>query len=173
VPLAEHPATTDLGRRARILAAVQRIPGPMRLALGLLVLFTVAFALAILPLFITRGQLRAEIAGMQSSTAVRDRATTIDLGIDNVGDRLISPLCLMATFDAPVDVRNVVFQGLDTLPFRDGRACGGALSGGEEISAKLTFVPHATGTIKVRLVAAEGDREIGPVVTRDIEVSAQ
>lgn len=160
-------------RRARLRSAYDRIPPRLRIVLGLLLLFGVAFVLAILPLFITRGQLRAEIAGMETASAVRDQPATIDLGIDNVGDRLISPLCLEASFNAPVEVRTVVFQGLDTLPFRDGRACGGALSGGEVISAKLTFVPHATGTIRLRLVAMQGSTAIGPVVTRDIEVSAQ
>ncbi len=160
-------------RGSRVRTAVERIPPPMRLVLGLLLLFGIAFCAAILPLFLLKGDIRAEIAGMQSSTAVAGQAATLDLGIDNVGDRLISPICLVATFDAPVDVRTVVFQGLDTVPFRDGRACGGALSGGEVISAKLTFVPHSAGTVRVRLVAAQGSREIGPVVTRDIEVSAQ
>ena len=159
-------------RLSRLRALVSRIPPPVRVGLGLLLLFSVAFLAAVLPLFLSGGPLRAEIAGMESSDAVRDQATTVDLGIDNVGDRLISPICLVATFSAPVDLRNVVFQGLDTLSFHDGRACGGALSGGEVISAKLTFVPRAAGTIKLRLVAAQGSREIGPAVTRDIVVSA-
>jgi len=159
--------------RSRLRAVYDRIPPPLRVALGLLLLFSVAFSAAVLPLFLTGGPLRAEIAGMESANAVRDQATTVDLGIDNVGDRLISPICVVATFSAPVDVRTVVFQGLDTIPVRDGRACGGALSGGEVISAKLTFVPRATGTIKLRLVAAQGSREIGPAVTRDVFVSAR
>jgi hypothetical protein len=145
----------------------------MRLVLGFLVLFGVAFIAAILPLFMLKGDLRAEIAGMQSSAAVVGRPATLDLGIDNVADRAIAPICLMARFDQPVEVRQVVFQGLDTIPFRDGRACGGELSGGETISATLTFVPHTTGTIHVRLVAAQGTREIGPAVTRDVDVSAR
>ena len=167
--LQSPPSTTA----SRLRAAFERIPPPLRLTLGLLTLFTFAFCAAILPLFLLKGTLRAEIAGMQSSTAVVGQPATLDLGIDNVGDRLISPLCLGASFDGAADVRDVVFQGLDTVPFRNGRACGGALSGSEEISAKLTFVAHRAGTLKVRLVAQQGDREIGPVVTRTIEVSAR
>ena len=157
---------------SRLRAVYDRIPPPLRVGLGLLLLFGVVFGAAVVPLFLTGGPLRAEIAGMESANAVRGQATTVDLGIDNVGDRLISPICLVATFNAAVDVRTVVFQGLDTIAFRDGRACGGALSGGEVISAKLTFVPRVTGTIKLRLVAANGSREIGPAVIRNVYVSA-
>jgi hypothetical protein len=159
-------------RLAELRAAFQRrVPRRMRLALGLLLLFGVAFLLAILPLFMLKGTLRAEIAGMQSSTGVLEQPTTIDLGIDNVGDRAISPVCLSATFDAPVDVQQVVFQGLDRVPFRDGRACGGQLSGQQTISATMTFVPHQAGTMHVFLVASQADKEIGPVVSRTVEVS--
>jgi hypothetical protein len=145
----------------------------MRLLLGFLLLFGVAFVAAILPMFMLKGNLRAEIAGMQSSTAVAGQQATLDLGIDNVGDRAVSPICLAASFDAPVQVHDVVFQGLDTIPVRNGRACGGELSGGETISAKLTFVPLKAGTVTVRLVAMQGDKEIGPAVTRTVEVSAR
>jgi len=160
-------------RASRLRAAVERVPPRMRLVIGFLLLFGFAFAAAIAPLFMLKGTLRAEIAGMQSSTAVAGQATTIDLGIDNVGDRLISPVCLAATFDAPVDVQHVTFQGLDTVQFHDGRACGGELSGGQTIAVTMTFVPHRAGTMHVRLVAAQGTREIGPVVTRDVEVAAR
>jgi len=99
------------------------------------------------------------------------QVTTIDLGIDNVGDTLINPICLSALFDMPVDVKSVTFQGLDTVAFKDGRACGGALSGQETISVQLTLVPQQAGTIHLRLVASKGDKEIGPAVERTLEVS--
>jgi hypothetical protein len=166
----ETPPTSPPGR---LRAAFDRVPARMRLLIGFLVLFGVAFSAAILPLFTLKGQLRAEIAGMESSNGVAGRPLTLDLGIDNVGDRAISPLCLAATFDGPVEVRNVVFQGLDTIPFRNGRACGGQLSGQETISATMTLVPHQAGTLHLRLVAAQGTQAIGPVVTRTIEVAAR
>jgi hypothetical protein len=160
-------------RGSRLRAAYRHIPPRLRLPLGLLLLFGVAFCLAILPLFMLKGTVRAEIAGMQSSSGVAGQSATVDLGIDNVGDRSISPLCLAATFDAPVAVQQVVFQGLDTVPFKDGRACGGELSGQQTISVKLTFVPQQAGTVHLRLVAAQGDREIGPAVMRSVEVTAR
>ena len=158
-------------RGARLRSAVHRIPPRLRLPLGLLLLFGVAFCLAILPLFMLKGTLRAEIAGMQSSTGVAGQPTTVDLGIDNVGDRAISPVCLVASFDAPVAVQQVVFQGLDSVAFKDGRACGGELSGQQTISVKLTFVPQQAGTVHLRLVAAQGSKEIGPAVMRSVEVA--
>jgi hypothetical protein len=160
-------------RGAHLRSAFQRIPPRLRLPLGLLLLFGVAFCLVVLPLFMLKGTLRAEIAGMQSSAGVAGQPTTVDLGIDNVGDRAISPVCLMASFDAPVAVQKVVFQGLDSVAFTDGRACGGELSGQQTISVKLTFVPQQAGTVHLRLVAAQGSKEIGPAVMRSVEVTVR
>jgi hypothetical protein len=158
-------------RAARLRALVERIPRPARLPLGLFALFVVAFTSTVLPLFLFKASERAEIAGMQSSTGVVGQVTTIDLGIDNVGDTLIQPICVSALFDLPVQVQSVTFQGLDTVPFRDGRACGGALSGQETISVTMTLLPQQAGTVHVRLVASKGAKEIGPAVVRDLDVS--
>jgi hypothetical protein len=160
-------------RGARLRAAYQRIPPAWRLPLGLLTLFLFAFSSSVLPLFLLKSTERAEIAGMQSSTGVVGQATTIDLGVDNVGDKLISPICVGALFDLPVQVQKVTFQGLDTVAFRDGRACGGALSGQETISVQMTLLPQQAGTVHLRLVASKGSTEIGPAVVRTLEVSAR
>lgn len=160
-------------RFPRVRAFVDRIPPYLRLPLGMLALFLVAFASTIAPLFLLHGGERAEIAGMQSSTGVVGQVTTIDLGIDNVGDSVISPICVSALFDAPVDVQSVDFQGLDHVPFKDGRACGGALSGQETISVTMTVVPRQAGTVHVRLVASKNDKELGPAVERELDVSAR
>ena len=160
-------------RFLRLRAAVERIPPWLRLPLGLFALFVFAFGSTILPLFLLHGGDRAEIAGMQSSSGVLGQTTSIDLGIDNTGDTVISPICLSALFDMPVDVKTVSFQGLDVVPFKDGRACGGALSGQETISVVMTIVPRQAGTVHVRLVATKGDKEIGPAVVRELDVSAR
>jgi hypothetical protein len=160
-------------RFPRVRAFVERIPPWLRLPLGLFTLFAVAFASTILPLFLLQSGERAEIAGMESSSGVVGQATTIDLGIDNTGDSVISPICLSALFDLPVDVRSVNFQGLDTVPFKDGRACGGALSGQETISVIMTVVPRQAGTVHLRLVASKNAKEIGPAVVREFDVSAR
>ena len=160
-------------RGARLRAAYKRIPPPARLPLGLLLLFMVAFASTVLPLFLLGTTDRAEIAGMQSSTGVVGQVTTIDLGVDNVGDTLISPICVGVLFDMPVQVQKVTFQGLDSVPLRDGRACGGALSGQETISVVITLVPQQAGTAHVRLVATKGSKELGPAVVRTLDVSTR
>ena len=160
-------------RFPRVRAVAERIPPSMRLPLGLFLLFLFAFASAILPMFLLRGGERAEIAGMQSSSGVVGQTTAIDLGIDNTGDTVISPICLSALFDLPVDVKSVSFQGLDTVPFKDGRACGGALSGQETISVVMTVIPRQAGTVHVRMVATKNAKEIGPAVVRELDVSAR
>ena len=160
-------------RFPRVRAVVDRIPPWLRLPLGLFALFLLVFASTIAPLFLLKGGDRAEIAGMQSSSGVVGQTTTIDLGIDNTGDTVISPICLSALFDLPVDVKSVTFQGLDTVPFKDGRACGGALSGQETISVVMTITPRQAGTVHLRMVATKGDKEIGPAVVRELDVSAR
>ncbi len=160
-------------RFPRLRAAVERVPPSLRLPLGLFVLFVFAFLSAILPLFLLHGDVRAEIAGMESSTGVVGQQTVIDMGVDNVSDSVISQICVSVLFDQPVDVVSADFQGLDTVPFKDGRACGGALSGQETISVTMKLVPRAAGTVHVRLVAMRGDKEIGPAVVRQLVVSAR
>ena len=164
----ETPPST---RGARLRATYERIPPSMRLPLGLLLLFVVAFSSTVLPLFLLKSTERAEIAGMQSASGVVGQPTTIDLGVDNVGDTLIKPICVSALFDLPVQVEQVTFQGLDTVPFKDGRACGGALSGQETISVTMTLLPQQAGTVHVRLVASKNDKEVGPAVVRTLDVA--
>jgi hypothetical protein len=160
--------TTPDGRLAR---AFMRVPPRMRLIIGFFLLFVVAFGAAVAPLFTQNGILRAEVAGALPSTAVVGQATTADLGIDNTGDRVIKQLCIAASFDLSVDVTSVTFQNLDTVPFRDGRACGGQLGGQETVSVRLMFVPKQAGTLHALLVAAQGGKDIGPAITRSVEVT--
>jgi hypothetical protein len=76
-----------------------------------------------------------------------------------------------ATFDAPVIARDVRFAGLDTVPFHDGRSCGGKLSGGETVSVVVVFVPSQPGLLHVRLAAGQGTTIIGPELTGTVDVS--
>jgi len=146
----------------------------VRLLVGFVVLFAIAFSATILPLITsTGGRVRAEVAGSVPSDAVAGQPMFLDLAIDNTSGSIIHPLCLAISFDAPVTVRSVVFQGLDSVPFRDGRACGGDLSGQETVSLRAVLVPHRAGTLHLRLVAAQGSQSIGPVVERDVAVAAR
>jgi hypothetical protein len=145
----------------------------MRLLLGFLLLFSIAFAATIVPLLTSGGRVRAEVAGSVPSDAVAGRPMYLDLAVDNTSGSIIHRVCIAATFDRPVSVQQVTFQGLDTVPFRDGRACGGALTGQETASLRIVLVPQVAGTLHLSLVAGEGDQDIGPVVHRTVTVSAR
>jgi len=138
------------------------------LVIGLLLV--VGFVGLILPLFRSSGVVRAEITGETPAVARVGEQTPLDLAIDNTGDALIRPICLLAHFDRAVEVASVVFQGLDRVGFRDGRACGGQLSGGEPINVRVVVVPRATGVVAITLAAGRGAQPIGPVVHRSMTV---
>lgn len=171
-PTSPPPTQPSVLQRAR--AAWGRVPGQVRLLVGFLVLFTVAFSATVLPLITsTGGKVRAEVAGSVPSDGVAGQQAFLDLAIDNTSGSIIHPLCLAMSFDAPVTVRQVVFQGLDSVPFENGRACGGDLSGQETVSLRVVLVPQRAGTLHLRLVAAQGSQEIGPVVARTMDVAAR
>jgi hypothetical protein len=168
-PTDDTDDTTPNGRMAR---AFMRVPPRIRLLIGVGLLFLFAFSAALVPLLSQNGTLRAEVAGAMPSSAVVGHSATADLGIDNTGDKIIKQLCIAASFDLPVEVTSVTFQGLDTVPFRDGRACGGELTGQETASVRFVFVPKQAGTLHALFVAAQGGTDIGPAITRSVEVTA-
>jgi len=170
-PALQSPPSPPPQRLDGLRAAVGRIPPPIRLLLGFLVLFAVAFSATIVPLFTAGGKVRAEVAGSVPSNAVAGQQMFFDLAIDNTSGSIIKPVCIAASFDLPVTVQQVVFQGLDSVPFKDGRACGGDLTGQETASLRMVLVPQVAGTLHVGLVAAQGSQDIGPVVRRTVEVS--
>jgi len=145
----------------------------MRVVIGFLALFAVAFSATILPLLTAGGKVSGEVAGSVPSSAVVGQPMFLDLAIDNTSGSLIRPVCIAAGFDLAVTVQQVVFQGLDSVPFRDGRACGGELTGQETASLRVVLVPHAAGTLHVTLVVAQGTQDIGPVLRRSVDVSAR
>ena len=156
---------------ARLRAGFERIPPRMRLVLGFVVLFGFAFSAAIVPLITQGNKVRAEVAGSVPSDGVAGQLSILTLGIDNTSDGVITPVCLTLGFDLPVTVRQVTVQGLDTVPFKDGRACGGSLTGQETTSVRVVLLPMKAGTLHVRLVASQGSREIGPAITRTMQVA--
>jgi hypothetical protein len=159
-------------RLARARAAAQRVPGQVWALLAGLVLFAAGFASVVLPLFQAGGtDVHAEVAGVIPDHATAGQPLQVPVALDNTSGAVISPLCVVAKFDAPVVAREVRFAGLDTVPFVNGRSCGGKLSGGEVVSAVVVFVPSQPGLLHVRLVAAQGDRIIGPELTGTIDVS--
>jgi hypothetical protein len=152
---------------------IGRIPRPVRYAGGFAVLFAVAFTATVLPLFITGGAPKAEIAGSVPGDAVAGQQMFLDLAVDNTGTSIIHPVCIGVTSDRPVIVQKAVFQGLDTVAFSDGRVCGGELTGQETASVRIVIVPQSTGTLHLDLTPSQGSRTIGPVVHRTVQVAAR
>jgi hypothetical protein len=171
VPPALQSPPSSSPRFARLRAGFERIPPRIRLVLGFVILFGFAFSAAIVPLITQGSKVRAEVAGSVPSDGVAGQPSVLTLGIDNTGDGLIRPVCITMSFDLPVTVRQVTVQGLDTVPFKDGRACGGSLIGQETTSLRVVLLPEKAGTLHVRLVASQGSREIGPAVMRTMQVA--
>lgn len=126
----------------------------------------------IVPLLTTGGEPRAEVSGQ-----VPDRLTVGDgleqpLALDNTSGGVIKHTCLLVGLDPPgvVEIPEVRFQGLDTRPVRGGQACGGQLSGQEVISLRARLVALRPGTVRIRLVAGDGGRPIGPPLSRTLTV---
>jgi len=113
----------------------------------------------------TGGQIASRVAPLPGAEEVlrrglvsRDRGElALALGLDPAGI---------------VEVPEVRFQGLDTVPVIDGHACGGQLSGQEVISLRARLVALRPGTVRVRLVAGDGGRPIGPALSRTLTVVA-
>jgi hypothetical protein len=122
------------------------------------------FAGVVLPLFTASsgGPPMAEVAGLIPDSAPVNRSTDMEIALDNTGSSVIEPVCIKATFDRPVRVDHVVFQGLDRVPFRDGRACGGRLSSQETINIRLSIQPQSAGSVQVTIVPAQLGVVIGP-----------
>lgn len=167
------------GLRARSGEALRRargrLPQPVRrLAVALVVagLVAGAFAGVVLPLFHfgNPGPPVAEIAGLIPESIPAGRGTDMEVAIDNTGDASIGPICILATFTPPVEVRSVVFQGLDRVAFHEGRACGGKLNAQETISVRLSLLARSPGPVHVTLRPGSGSRAIGPAIAGNMQV---
>ena len=137
--------------------------------------FVLAFFGAVVPLLTGgTGAARAEVNGHFPAQVGLGQTVQVPLAVDNTGDSVIGPLCLRASVDpasvvTPVEVN---FQGLDTVPFTRGEACGGSLSGGEVITAKVSIRGAATGSARVTMVVTLQGREVGPQLHAIVAVAA-
>ncbi|MGI8847610.1 MAG: hypothetical protein ACR2GX_05000 [Candidatus Dormibacteria bacterium] len=127
------------------------------------------FVAVVLPLLRNDGPLAAELAGQIPTTARTGRELTVDIAIDNTGDRLISPICL-GIAASHAEVQQVVFQGTDQVTPSNGRACGGRLTAQETISVRLIVVPRG-GNIDLALSPLQGGATIGPILHGSIRVT--
>jgi len=129
----------------------------------------------IVPLLQTGGRdARAEVSGKYPSRLVVGEDFVMPVAVDNTSGAVIRPLCIAAQADpgGSVEPISATFQGLDTVPFRAGRACAGELSGQEVVSVRVTLRPQRAGLVRLSLVAAQGGVTIGPELRGTVEVVA-
>lgn len=148
---------------ARVAAAARRVPRRVWAVLLGLLLVGGGFAAVVAPLLLTarRGHPTAEVAGRLPDRARLDRPLDVVVAVDNTGTTVIHPLCLEVVAEGAVELGTARFQGLDTVPFHQGRACGGELSGQETVSVVLVVVPRAPGPLRLSIAPAEDGTVIG------------
>ncbi|HEY6379003.1 MAG TPA: hypothetical protein VI316_07465 [Candidatus Dormibacteraeota bacterium] len=163
-------ALAPLGRR---LAPLRRIPVELRVAMVIMAIFLGGFFAAVVPLLTTGGRdPHAEISGRYPSSMPVGQDYILPVALDNTSGAVISPVCVILHSDpaGAVGATQAQFQGLETVPFAGGRACGGSLSGQEVISVRVTLRPSMVGSARVSLIAGQGAREIGPALTGTVEI---
>jgi len=148
---------------------VRRNPRPF--ILGLVAVAVLAgFFVVVAPLFNAGGAPMAELAGVIPSSASAARMVEIDVGLDNTGTTLLRQVCVKASLAGPIRADRVVFQGVDTVRFSGGKACGGALGAQETISVRVYLQPTAQGTADVTLTPVQGDAPLGGMLSGTIRL---
>jgi hypothetical protein len=155
-----------------VLVALRRVPGQLWLGLVFAAIIVGGFVGTVVPLLTTGGAVRAEIAGQILDRVVMGQRVEQLLALDNTGSGVIRRTCLLVRLDPAgiVEVPQVTFQGLETVPVTAGQACGGELSGQEVISLRTQLVPLHPGTVQVSFVAGDRGRPIGPPLSRTVTV---
>lgn len=165
-----------LGRRLTpALRQWRRIPIELRVGGAVAAFFVGSFFAAVVPLLTTGGHdPRAEVVARYPASLTVGTDYLLAMAVDNTSSALIAPLCLVATSDPTGTVVPITanFQGLETVPFVSGRACGGELSGQEVINVVVRLSPRRAGDVHVTLVAAQGSRSIGPVLSGTVHVAS-
>ena len=131
-----------------------------------------AFFAVVTPLFNTSGAPSADLGGVLPTTAIAGAPLQVAVAFDNTGTSVISPVCIQAAVSGPLQVRTALFQGLDTVSFHNGSACGGALNGQETVSVVVQLVATSGGVAQLTLVPAQGSTELGPGLSGTIRVAA-
>jgi hypothetical protein len=163
----EHGRGGDAARSAR--ARVAAMPRGVRLLL-LAAVVAAGFVVVVLPLFSGGGAPQAEVSGFLPGSAVAGRQVRADIAVDNVGDSIISPVCVAMSGDGARLV-SVNFQGLDQIGASGNRACGGQLTAQETISITIVFILDRRGTTDVQVVPQQGGTVIGPGLSTTVTVS--
>lgn len=159
---------------ARVSAGWRRIPPRIRRPVLIVTVGGVAFAATILPFVASdRATTSVEIAGRLPQSATVGTPVSFDIAADNRGDGTVHPLCIKVTTQPPAADLSAIFQGLDHVAGGADLVCGGLLSGSETVSVHLRFTPTRAGPTTLRLVAADGSREVGPARLGSVDVGAK
>jgi hypothetical protein len=144
---------------AKIARAFTSIPLPIRWVF-LFVVVLLGFYTIITPLFDDSGPPVAEIDGSFPASLQRGNQV-LDLDIDNTGGSVIYPMCVGVKASPGVVVRNVTFQGLDTVKAGSGPICGGELTGQESISITVALDLGAVSSVQLSLTPQQGNKAVG------------
>jgi len=129
------------------------------------------FILVVLPLFLT-GPADGDLTGGNfPSTTKVNQPIELALGVDNTGPSTVTPVCISATFSPTATPQTVLFQNIDLVHFNGNIACGGALSSGETINIKVTFVPTQIGPLQFSFQLLNGTAPLGTPLTGQITVT--
>jgi hypothetical protein len=129
-------------------------------------------AAVLVPLFVTSGQVSAELAGTLPTQAFAGRQLEVDVSYDNTGTSVIAPVCVGVAIQGALQPQTAVFQAIDHETFHNGEACGGALGAGQTISIRMMLTPSGTGPVRYTFTPKQGTRTIGPDLSGTLAVAA-
>jgi hypothetical protein len=130
-----------------------------------------AFTLVVLPLFATGPPSGDLTGGNFPSTTKVNQPVTLSIGVDNTGSSTITQVCISASFTPNATPQTVLFQNIDLVHFTGNIACGGALSTGETINVKVTFVPTQLGPLQAKFQLVTGTTPLGSPLLGQITVT--
>jgi hypothetical protein len=130
-------------------------------------------AVVLIPLFVTSGQVSAELAGTLPAQAIAGKPVEVDVSFDNTGTSVIAPVCVGVAIQGPLLPQTAVFQAIDHETFHNGEACGGALGAGQTISIRMMLTPTGTGTVHFQFTPKQADKTIGPALSGMLVIAAQ
>ena len=155
-----------------MLARIRGNPRPL-VAIAIAIALLMVFFVIVAPLFNTSSAPRAELSGGIPASGVVGHQLEIDLGLDNTGLSVISPICiLVAVQGAALHPDYAIFQGIDREIVMGGKVCGGALNGQDSISIRMFVTPLAAGRASIALTPAKGGTAVGSAFTGTIAVVA-
>jgi hypothetical protein len=154
-----------------MLARIRGNPRPL-VAIAIAIALLMVFFVIVAPLFNTSGAATAELSGGMPAGGVVGHQLEIDLGLDNTGLSVISPICILVSVPGGLHPDYAIFQGVDRETVMGGKVCGGALNGQDSISIRMFVTPLAAGRASIALTPAKGGTAVGSAFTGTITVVA-